>query len=61
MPEINENNYQLSTFGLILIIIGVLLIISTLICIIVVRIKKKNDLLMDDIDNNLEPLKFDVN
>ena len=61
IPETNENDYQLSTFGLILIIIGVLLIISTLICIIVVRIKKKNDLLMDDIDINLEPLKFDVN
>ena len=61
IPETNENDYQLSTFGLILIIIGVLLIISTLICIIVVRIKKTNDLLMDDIDNNLEPLKIDVN
>ena len=32
--------------------------INHFICIIVVRIKKKNDLLIDDIDNNLEPLKL---
>ena len=58
IPETKEENFQLSTFGLVLIIIGVIIVISTLICIIIIRIKRKKDLLMDDINVDIEPLKL---
>ena len=54
----NDKDGKLPTFALVLIIIGSLLLVSILIFLIVFKIRKKNNISVEEIDNKIEPLKL---